>query len=162
MRGARGGADTARQPRLTAGLYEEDFYVWTEVQGDLLRARRFEALDLENLIEEVEGLGDAKRSAVLSNATVIVEHLLKLQHSPAQDPRSGWIDSVLEHRNRVEFELTPRLRQILQDELPRVYAVARRTAERRLRVHGEDAAAAARPATCAYTADQITSDWWPP
>jgi hypothetical protein len=98
---------------------------------------------------------------VLSNASVIVEHLLKLQYSPAQDPRSGWIDSVLEHRNRLEFDLTPRLRQILQDELARVYAIARRTAERRLRVHGEDAAAAALPATCPYTPDQITGDWCP-
>jgi Domain of unknown function DUF29 len=123
--------------------------------------RRFEALDLDNLIEEVEGLGDAKKSAVLSNATVIVEHPLKLQHSPAQDPRPGWMDPVLEHRNRLEFDLTPRLRQILQDELPRVYTIARRTAERRLRAHGEDAAAAALPATCPYTADQITADWWP-
>jgi hypothetical protein len=151
----------ATHPRPTADLYEEDFYVWTEVQADLLRARRFEALDLGNLIEEVEGLGDAKKSAVLSNATVIVEHLLKLQHSPAQDPRPGWVDSVLEHRNRLEYDLTPRLRQILQDELPRVYGVARRTAERRLHVHGEDAAASALPATCPYTVDQITADWWP-
>jgi hypothetical protein len=58
-----------------ADLYEEDFYVWTEVQyvwtevqADLLRVRRFDALDLDNLIEDVEGLGDAKKSAVLSNA----------------------------------------------------------------------------------------------
>jgi Domain of unknown function DUF29 len=151
----------ATRPRPNADLYDEDFYVWTEIQADLLRARRFDALDLENLIEEVEGLGDAKKSAVLSNATVIIEHLLKLQYSPAQDPRSGWIDSVLEHRNRLEFDLTPRLRQILQDELARVYAIARRTAERRLRVHGKDAAAAALPATCPYTPDQITRDWWP-
>ena len=79
---------------------------------------------------------------------MIVEHLLRLQYSPAQDPRSGWIDSVLEHRNRLEYDLTPRLRQILEDELPRVYRVARRTAEQRLCVYGEDTAAAALPATC--------------
>ena len=52
-----------------ADLYEEDFYVWTEVQyvwtevqADLLRARRFDALDLDNLIEEVEGLATPKRA----------------------------------------------------------------------------------------------------
>ena len=73
-------------------IYDQDFYVWTEVQAELLRQRRFEALDLENLIEEVEGLGDTKKSAVLSNATVVIEHLLKLQHSPAVDPRAGWVD----------------------------------------------------------------------
>ena len=139
-------------------LYEEDFYVWTEVQTRLLRARRFDALDLENLIEEIEALGRAEKKEVLSNAMVIVEHLLKLQQSSAQEPRPGWVDSVLEHRNRLEFALTPRLRQILADELPRVYRIARRTAERRLGAHGEDAAL---PATCPYTPDQITTDWWP-
>jgi len=66
---------------------------------------------------------------------------------------------VLEHRNRLELDLTPRLRQILADELPRVYGIARRTAERR--AHGEDAAAAALPVSCPYSLDQITTDWWP-
>ena len=142
-------------------LYDEDFYVWTEAQAALLRERRFEALDLANLIEEVEGLGDAKKSAVLSNASVIIEHLLKLQHSPAQDPRRSWADSILEHRNRLALELTPRLGQILAAELPRVYALTRSLTERRLRLYGEDAAADALPATCPYTVEQITGDWWP-
>ena len=31
-------------------LYDEDFYVWTETQAELLRKRQFEALDLDNLI----------------------------------------------------------------------------------------------------------------
>jgi hypothetical protein len=142
-------------------LYEQDFYVWTEVQAGLLRERRFTALDLENLIEEIEALGRAEKRAVLGNAVVIVEHLLKLQHSPAQEPGAGGIDSVLEHRNRLELDLTLRLRQILADELPRVYAIARRTAERRLRGPGEDAAAAALPVSCPYSLDQIATDWWP-
>jgi Domain of unknown function DUF29 len=142
-------------------LYDEDFYVWTEVQAGLLRERRFEALDLDNLIEEVEGLGDAKKSAVLSAASVIIEHLLKLQHSPAQDPRRGWAESILEHRTRLEIELTPRLRQILAEELPRVYTLTRRATERKLRLHGDDAAASALPAECPYQVDQISGDWWP-
>ena len=145
----------------TRDLYEEDFYVWTEVQTGHLRARRFEALDLANLIEEVEAWGRSEKKEVLSNAANVIEHLLKLQHSPAADPRAGWIESVLKHRTDLELDLTPRLRQILADELPRVYAVARRTADRRLRAHGETAAAAALPATCPYTVDQITGDWWP-
>jgi hypothetical protein len=126
-------------------LYQEDFYVWTEVQAGLLRKRRFEALDLANLIEEVEGLGDAKKSAALTNASVIIEHLLKLQHGPAQDPRRGWSESILEHRTRLELELTPRLRQLLDEELPRVYALTRRRTERKLRLYGEDTAADALP-----------------
>ncbi len=145
----------------TKDLYAEDFYVWTEAQAALLRERRFAALDLANLIEEVEGLGDAKKSAVLNNASVIIEHLLKLQHSPAQDPRRGWSESIIEHRARLEIELTPRLRQILTDDLERLYALTRRTTERKLRLYGEDAAADALPESCPYTVEQITGDWWP-
>jgi hypothetical protein len=142
-------------------LYDQDFYAWALNQAELLRAKRFEALDLDHLVEEVEGLADVKRSAVLNNARVVVEHLLKLQHSPTQDPRHGWEDSVYEHRSRLEIELTPRLRQTLGDELAKIYRLARRNAEAALRRHGETAAADALPQTCPYTLDQITGDWLP-
>jgi Domain of unknown function DUF29 len=142
-------------------LYDEDFYVWAERQAELLRTQRFDDLDLENLIEEVEGLADVKRSAVLNNARVAIEHLLKLQHSPATDPRNGWRASIREHRRRLQIDLTPRLRQILADDLPGLYAMARDDASAALRDHGEDAAAETLPATCPYTMDQITGDWLP-
>jgi Domain of unknown function DUF29 len=142
-------------------LYGQDFYAWALNQAELLRAKRFEAVDLDHLIEEVEGLADVKRSAVLNNARVVMERLLKLQHSPAQDPRHGWEESVDEHRSRLEIDLTPRLRQILEDELAKVYRLARRNAEAALRRHGEAASADALPATCPYTLDQITGDWLP-
>jgi Domain of unknown function DUF29 len=142
-------------------LYQEDFYVWALEQADRLRARRFEALDLDNLIPEVEGLADVKRSAVLNNARVVMEHLLKLEHIPAQDPRRGWRASVVEHRARLEVELTPRLRQILDEEKQHIYSIARRAAEVSLRDYGEQTAAAALPTTCPYSLDQITGDWLP-
>jgi Domain of unknown function DUF29 len=142
-------------------LYEEDFYAWTREQTRHLRARRFGAVDLAHLIEEVEELGDARRDAVLGNARIIIEHLLKLEHGPAQDPRNGWRATVREHRARLELQLTPRLRQILHDELSRVFAIARRNADGALRDHGEDAPAAALPDRCPYTLDQLTGDWRP-
>ena len=146
---------------VTRDPYDQDFYVWALDQAELLRAKRFEALDLANLIEEVEGLADVKRSAVLNNARVVMEHLLKLEHSPAQDPRKGWRASVVEHRARLEVELTPRLRQILDEERPPICGIARRAAEVALRDYGEQAAADALPASCPYTLDQITGDWLP-
>jgi hypothetical protein len=142
-------------------LYDADFYVWAERQAELLRDRRLDELDLENLILEVEGLADVKRSAVLNNARVVIEHLLELQHSPATAPRNGWRASVREHRRRLQIDLTPRLRQILSDELPGLYAMARDDASAALRDHGEDAAADALPQGCPYTLDQITGDWLP-
>jgi Domain of unknown function DUF29 len=144
-----------------AELYETDFYVWALAQADLLRARRFDALDLDNLIEEVEGLADTKLAAVLSNAAVVIEHLLKLQHSPATDPRNSWRASVREHRRRLWIESTPRLTEMLGDRLPELYARARDDAAAGMRDHGEHTAAEALPTACPYTLDQVTGDWWP-
>jgi hypothetical protein len=47
-------------------VYDEDFYVWTKSQAELLRKRQFDALDLDNLIEEVEALGRAEKTSVLT------------------------------------------------------------------------------------------------
>ncbi len=85
-------ATTRTKPPAAKDLYEEDFYVWAERQAALLRARRFEDLDLDNLIEEVADLGGALKRSVRSRIRTIMEHLLKLQHSPAQNPRGGWYD----------------------------------------------------------------------
>jgi hypothetical protein len=142
-------------------LYERDFPLWAERQAALLRGGRFDELDLENLIEEVEGLADTRLAAVLSNAAEVIEHLLKLQHSPATDPRNSWRASVREHRRRLWIESTPRLTQILADRLPELYARARDDAAAGMRDHGEHAAADALPAACPYSLDQITGDWWP-
>jgi hypothetical protein len=106
-------------------------------------------------------LADVKRSAVLNNARVVIEHLLKLQHSPATDPRNGWRASVREHRRRLQIDLTPRLRQILAEELPGLFAMAGDDAAAALRDHGEHATADALPQTCPYTLDQIAGDWLP-
>jgi hypothetical protein len=142
-------------------LYDEDFYVWAQNQAELLRDKRFDELDLANLIEEVQDLGGALERSVRSRARIIMEHLLKLQHSPAQDPRLGWRATVRTQRSELLNDLTPSLRRHLADNLPDLYERARHDAEGSLRDHGEQDAADALPATCPYTFDQITGDWLP-
>jgi Domain of unknown function DUF29 len=135
-------------------LYEEDFYVWTQRQAELLRARRYDELDLVHLIEEIEDLGGAAKKSVRSRVRTILEHLLKLQHSPAVDPRPGWRDTVRTQRDDLLDDLTPALRRELDEELEDLYARARQRAEGSLRDHGEAAAADALPKACPYTPDQ--------
>jgi Domain of unknown function DUF29 len=142
-------------------LYDEDFFVWSQKQAELLRDHRFDELDLANLIEEVEDLAGSLKSAVRSRATTIMEHLLKLQHSPAQNPRLAWRGTIRTQRTRLLNDLTPSLRRHLADNLAELYARARHDAEGSLRDYGEDAAADALPDTCPYTLDQITGDWLP-
>jgi Domain of unknown function DUF29 len=142
-------------------LYDEDFYVWTQRQAELLRTGRYGELDLEHLIEQIEDLGGAAKKSVRSRVRTILEHLLKLEHSPAVDPRAGWRDTIRTQRDDLLDDLTPTLSQELEQELAGLYAQARKRAEGSLRDDGEPAAADALPQTCPYTLDQIIGDWLP-
>jgi Domain of unknown function DUF29 len=147
--------------RARSDLYEQDFYAWASEQARLLRAGRYDELDLEHLIEEIEDLGGSLYRSVRSRIRTIIEHLLKLEHSPAAEPRGLWRDTIHAQRADLEDDLTASLRRRLESELPRQYARARAAAVRSLRRYGETAAADALPETCPYTLDQIVGDWLP-
>ena len=106
-------------------------------------------------------MGGALKRSVRHRIRMIIEHLLILEHSPANEPRPGWRATVRAQRVRLRDVLTPTLRREVASELVELYGDARGLAEGALRDHGEDAAAAALPATYPYSLDQITSDWLP-
>jgi hypothetical protein len=146
-------AKTISRPANVA-LYDEDFYLWVEQQADLLRQGRFHALDLAHLIEEVEDLGANLGNAVTSRTREIILHLLKLQYSPAVEPRRGWRDSVGKRRDDLELEITPSLRRHLAAELESVNQLARRRAIDDLAQDGVKPDQL--PTSCPYTFDQIS------
>jgi Domain of unknown function DUF29 len=152
----------ATKPKATSQeLYDADFYAWSRQQADLLRSGRFRELDLEHLIEEVDDLGGALKRSVRSRMGTIIEHLSKLEYSPAQDPRGGWYDTVIGQRRDLVDELTPSIRREIEPDFIKLYDRARADAATSLRKHGEARAADALPADCPYSFDQVTSDWLP-
>lgn len=142
-------------------VYDEDFYAWSKAQADLLRAGRYAELDLEHLIEEVDDLGESLYRSARSRIRTIIEHLLKLQHSPSRDPRASWRSTVLTQGDDLRDDLTPTLRRQAADGLPELFEQARKRADTSLRDHDEPAAADALPQSCPYTLDQIAGDWLP-
>jgi DNA-binding PucR family transcriptional regulator len=147
-------------------LYKDDFYAWTRDQGQALRRlaeQRWNGpLDLEHLAEEVEELGMQARNAVRSQLERVIEHLLKLEHSPAAEPRAGWMNSVDDARARTEDAMTPTIRRETEPLLSMLYRRARRRVARDLVAQGEKEAARALPADCPYALDDlIADDWWP-
>ena len=142
-------------------LYERDFYAWSKQQAELLRLARFSDLDLAHLILEVEDLGETVYRSVRSRVRTIIEHLLKLEHSPASEPKRGWRETIRTQRADLDEDLSAALRPRVEAGLPRYYAKARRDAAAALRDYGEPAAADALPRTCPYVLDQIISDWLP-
>ena len=144
--------------------YDEDFYAWTQYQAEVLRTMRRadNRLDRENLAEEVEDLGKSERNAVRSQIVRIIEHLLKLEYSPAPDPRSDWEASIVEARQALADSITPTLRRDAEAALPMLYARARQLAGVRLRKFSETQAAARLPIECPYSLDHICADDWYP
>jgi Domain of unknown function DUF29 len=147
-------------------LYKEDFYAWTREQAQALRrlaAERWNGpLDLEHLAEEVDELGMQARNAVRSQLERVIEHLLKLEHSAAAEPRSGWMNSVDDARARIEDALSPTIRRETEPSLSKLYQRARRRVARDLVAHGEKEAARTLPADCPYRfEDLIADDWYP-
>jgi hypothetical protein len=147
--------------RSTKDLYEQDFYAWSKQQADLLLLARFTDLDLAHLLEEVEDLGDALYRSVRSRVRTIIEHLLKLEHSPTSEPKRDWRETIRTKRADLDEDLSAALRPRIEAGLPRFYAKARRDAAAALRDYGEPAAVDALPQTCPYSLDQIISDWLP-
>src|SRR5256885_14879316 len=92
--------------------YDDDFYAWTQYQAEVPRSLRTRdnRFDREHLAEEIEDLGKSERNAVRSQVQRILVHLLKLAHSPAQDPRLHWIDPIIEARAALADQLSPSLR----------------------------------------------------
>lgn len=83
----------------TISLYERDIHAWTEQTADLLRKRRFQDIDIEHLIEELESMGRRDRHQLVSRLKILLAHLLKWQCQPAHRC-SPWRGSVLEQRLR--------------------------------------------------------------
>ena len=63
-------------------LYEQDFALWSEKMADLIAAKRFEDLDIDNLVEEIRDLSKRERDRLLSSVRLILHHLLKWDHQP--------------------------------------------------------------------------------
>jgi Domain of unknown function DUF29 len=143
-----------------SALHDQDFYLWVQRQTDLLRQGRFHDLDLVHLIEEVEDSGSNLRNAVTSRTREIILYLLKLEYSPAVEPRRGWRDSIGKQRDDLELEITPSLRRDLVAELESVYQLARRRAVDDLAQDGVKPDQL--PASCPYTLEQILDPIWRP
>jgi Domain of unknown function DUF29 len=62
-------------------LYEADFYARTQEQARLLRERRWDVLDLANLVDEVESVGRSDKRQIESRLET-PQRVLDLEYYP--------------------------------------------------------------------------------
>src|SRR4051812_9998683 len=107
-------------------LYEGDFYAWTQEQARLLREQRWNDLDLDNLVDEVESVGRSDKRQIESRLEILLAHLLKWKFQPGSRG-SSWVRMIFEQRNRLIglVEQSPSLREFRRQEVYKSYAAAR-------------------------------------
>ncbi len=135
-------------------LYDTDFYAWTQDQARKLREVRDNRLDAENLAEEVADLGKSELRAVTSHLESLLIHLMKATYSPADQPRSGWLNEADSHQDLARQAFWPSMREKI--DLSRLWARAIRQTNRALADYGEAEVPDNIP--CPFTLDELLAD----
>src|SRR2546423_7428010 len=114
----------AAEPTDTA--YDRDFYSWSLEQARLVREGRWDAVDRENVAEEIESVGREQFNKLESALRVLLVHILKWDHQPERRTRS-WVISIKDQRIAFDqvLEDNPGLKSRLNEALARAYRRAR-------------------------------------
>lgn len=110
---------------ITHALYETDYPLWLEKQAIALRNRDVNVLDWENLLEEIEYLGNEQINAVNSLLKQIMIHRLKLDYASEIYSRHHWKCGINSFIDILEDKLTNSIRNKI--DLKKPYARAKRT-----------------------------------
>ena len=106
-------------------LYEQDLFAWTQQQVNLLTHQRWHELDVENLIDELEGMARRDRREMINRLIILIAHLLKWEFQP--DHQSGsWRGSIQEERLQLNglLEDSPSLHQQFIESPEKAYPQA--------------------------------------
>lgn len=141
---------------MSSSLYANDYNLWLEETIQNLHHRNFEKIDLENLIEELEGMGKSEKRALISLLTRLVEHLLKLSYWEEEKERVGnhWASEIVNFRAQIQTRLedSPSLRSQLPSLYEKAYPVAVKSVSKLFSL----------PPNAEITLDQaLDEDWFP-
>ncbi len=143
-----------------ATLYDDDFLSWTELQAAELRklAARPElsnAMDWDNLIEEVESLGRGELSGVKSKLVRALEHLIKAYCDSQSRSKDGWATEVTYFLAEAREDYRPSMKQrFTVDEL---WQKAARSAFEVLRIYNIHIPPGI-PSVCPFTVEQLVDE----
>ena len=149
-----------------ATLYDTDFYGWTQDQAAKLRKLLVErsnlALDVENILEEIDSLGRRDYHQLVSRFEEIAIHLLKLHYSTLLECERLWKNSVRGQRIKIARLLrqSPSLKPRLGDALAAGYEDALRhfSDEKLIELCMPDHL----PGSSPFDVDACLGDeWWP-
>ena len=125
---------TSTQPT-TQTLYDQDYYLWIRTTINQLRTGEFSAIDLENLLEELETMGRSEKRAIESLLIKLLVHLLKLQYWDTERERNQghWQGEIRTFRRQIKKAIkdSPSLKPYILEIFDECYQDARKEASDR-------------------------------
>jgi len=113
---------------MSSTLYDSDYNKWIEYTAQQIRERRFNHIDWDNLIEEIEDMGKSQRRALESLLTRLLEHLLKLAYWESEKDRSGnyWAAEIVNFRYQINKRIkeSPSLKPALESMYAEIFPIA--------------------------------------
>ncbi len=149
---------TAEIQLANRSLYDQDFNLWLSATAQKLREKRFDEIDLDNLIEEIESMGRSDRKAIKSFLRILLEHLLKITYWESERGYNlnHWLDEIFNFRYEIadSLEDSPSLKNYLIEVFEPTYQQATKKVEARLKFKV--------PKESPFTLEQVLDpDWFP-
>lgn len=110
----------------TPKVHDQDFYLWIQETVQALRSGNINQVDMEQVIEELEDMGNSQKDALESNLIRVLQHLLKWKYQK-QKRTNSWKASITEHSLRLNkaFKKSPSLRRYFEEVFEECYSDAR-------------------------------------
>jgi hypothetical protein len=142
--------------------YDHDIYAWSQEQAEVLRdmarTRRDlpNALDLENVAEEIESVGRSELKSVESFIILILCHLAKAASEPDSPALRHWRAEVVAWQQDLARSFTPSMRAKIH--MDRLWELALRRAEAAMAEHDRTLAEGRLPAASPVTLEEMLAD----
>src|SRR5277367_1499102 len=133
-------------------LYEQDILTWAEQQAELLRRRSANALDWDNLAEEIEDVGRSQLRAVESHLVQALLHDLKAEAWPLARDVPHWRAEARGHRDDARRRFSPSMAQRI--DVAKLY----REALRRMPETIDDTPPLPVPTVCPVTLGELLAE----
>jgi hypothetical protein len=107
-------------------LYNSDLNLWLETAIAQLKTGDLQNLDIDNLIEELEGLAGRDRRELQSRLKRLIEHILKRCYVDLPDCYRGWEVTIINQRDEINeiFIQSPSLKRIFLEGFDDSFAKA--------------------------------------
>jgi hypothetical protein len=83
-------------------LYERDLVAWCEDTVAKLKAGEFQEIDIDSLVEEIEGLAGRDKRELESRLEVLLCHFLKRIYVESPNDYRGWEMTIREQRRQLQ------------------------------------------------------------